>query len=318
MNGSGVLEGPPEAHDQQFVAHLAVEKLRELAEADQPWSLVASFWGPHQPYYPSEPFAGSIDPRNIPEHPSFRDDFAGRPLRHHIHYEMAHAGKNRLRGDWPAWQEICARAYEQAMQLDAAVGEVLDALAETQQADNTLVIYVADHGDALASHGGLFDKCTGYLEEVARVPMAIRWPAAVGEGRTLTRPVSNLDVTATMLEAAGVDVPDSMQSRSLLGLCRGEGADRPDHTVAEHHGHGGTRVRQRAIVTERYKYVAAEFDGDELYDLVEDPYELRNLVDAPEVAGVRDDLRERLIEHIEAAGDRTARFILLGLKRGFH
>ena len=65
MNGSGILAGPTEAHEEQFVAHLTVSKLGELAGgvgAGQPWSLVSSFWGPHQPYFPSEEFASKVDP----------------------------------------------------------------------------------------------------------------------------------------------------------------------------------------------------------------------------------------------------------------
>ena len=60
MNGSGVLAGPPEAHEEQFVAHLACEKLREFAKSDQPFSLVVSLWGPHQPYYPSAEYADRL------------------------------------------------------------------------------------------------------------------------------------------------------------------------------------------------------------------------------------------------------------------
>jgi arylsulfatase A-like enzyme len=314
MNASGVLEGPPEAHEEFFTAYLAIEQLRALAQRDQPWSLVASFWGPHQPYYPTAPFAGLVDPRGIPEYPTFRDDYAGnRPLRHFLQRDLHHGSAARW-PDWSTWQEVLARCYEQILQTDAAIGRILDALDELGQAENTLVLYVADHGDAIASHGGLWDKASTYIEEVARIPLVVRWPAGFAGGRVTNRLVSNLDVTATMLAAAGIAVPPTLHSRNLLPLCQDPaGAGWPDHVVCEHNGHGED-ILQRIVVTDRYKYVAALYDKDELYDLEVDPYELRNLVDEPDYADVGRELRTRLIEHMERVRDPVGRLLLYSLK----
>ncbi len=316
MNGTGVMVGPPEAHEEQFVAHLAVEKLKELTKSSQPWSLVASFWGPHQPYFPSEPYASMIDPSKIPEYPTFHDDLAGRPIRHYFHRDLHHVGARAWR-DWSIWQEVLARCYAQALQLDAAIGSVLDALEESGAAENTLVLWCADHGDAVASHGGLWDKASTYTEEVARVPMAVRWPAAISEPKRVEQLVSNMDVTATMLAAAGVTIPDDMNSRSLMPLCDGGGdADWPDQLICEHHGHGEEMV-QRIIMHGQYKYVAALYDDDELYDLEQDPYELNNLVGRGSLTEVAQDLRQRIADHIDAAQDRRAWHLSYALRNGF-
>lgn len=305
MNGSGVLEGPPEAHEEQFVAHLACEKLRELAADDQPFSLVVSFWGPHQPYYPTEPYASMVEAETIPEYPSFNDDLAGRPLRHFIHRECHHTGAKDWR-DWAVWREVMVRAYGQQLQLDAAVGQVLDTLSGLGLAEDTLVIWCADHGDALASHGGLWDKAATMTEEVMKVPLALRWPAGTEGGVSRQELVSNLDVTATMLDAAGADIPESMQSRSLLPLSRGETDDRADEVILEHNGKGPTNVIQRMLVRGRYKYVAALYDGDELYDLGSDPFEMHNLVAESGYADIGREMRGRLLRHIEETGDPIA------------
>jgi len=317
MNGSGVLLGPPEAHEENFVAHLAAEELKELARADQPWSLVVSFWGPHQPYYPTEPYAGMIDPGSIPPYPSFDDGCRGKPLRHLIHRDLTHGPPRKYWPDWPVWQQVLGRCYEQQLQLDAAVGAVLEALDGLDLTENTLVIWLADHGDAVASHGGVWDKASTFTEEVARIPMAIRWPGELPAGARSGRLVSNMDATATMLDAAGASVPAEMHSRSLLPLCRdGDGADWPDQVVCEHNGHGDD-ILQRIVVTDRYKYVAALFDGDELYDLKEDPHEMNNLIHSSDHAGVCQEMRARLIEHIQRTDDRLAqRRLLYALKRG--
>ncbi|MEM6561277.1 MAG: sulfatase-like hydrolase/transferase, partial [Planctomycetota bacterium] len=317
MNGAGVLEGPPEAHEEQFVAHLASEKLKELAGGDQPWSLVASFWGPHQAYYPSEPFASMFDPASIPEYPTFNDDLAGRPLRHLLAKHHHHAGAMRWT-DWSTWQQILARAYGQGLQTDAAIGSVLDTLDQTGQADDTLVIWCADHGDALASHGGLWDKASTMAEEVIRVPMALRWPKHLAAGTSTDRLVSNMDVTATMLDAAGLDVPDDMDSRSMLTRTQPttDPTTDPETLFLEHHGHGED-ILQRVAIAGPYKYVAALYDADELYHLDTDPYEQHNLINDPAHADVRNRLRQKLIDFIRTRHDWRAMRLATSLEHGF-
>jgi arylsulfatase A-like enzyme len=320
MDCSGVLQGPPEAHEGMFVAHLAIEKLKELTSAgDQPFSLVASFWGPHHAYCPAERYAGMIDPRSIPKYPSFDDDCRGKPLRHLIHRDLVYGRMSERWDDWSVWQEVLARCYEQQIQLDAAIGTLLDAVDNLGISENTMVIWVADHGDAVASHGALWDKASTFTEEVARVPMAIRWGRELPAGEHTGSLVSNMDATATMLDAAGVAVPASMHSRSLLPLGRDlTGHDWADQVICEHSGHcEPNEILQRIVVTERYKYVAAVFDGDELYDLQEDPHEMKNLIDSDEHADVSSQMRTRLVEHIEGTEDKlAARRLLYVLRRG--
>lgn len=319
MNGSGILAGPPEAHEEQFVARLACEKLREFAAADQPFSLVVSLWGPHQPYYPSAQYADQVDPSEIPEYPSFRDDLSGRPLRHVFHREISHRSAQAW-PDWSTWQEILARCYAQGYQTDAAVGNVLDTLDELSLTDNTIVIWLADHGDAVASHGGLWDKSNTFIEEVARVPMAIRWPRAIAAGQVTDAFVSNMDATATMLAAAGLAVPDYMHSRSLLPLCQnsesGDAGDWSDELICEHLGHGHY-YPQRMILHDRYKYVFSLHDMNELYDLQADPFEMNNLVQDRQYADIIADMKRRLTRHFEASSmrdERLRRIFLLALE----
>lgn len=314
-NGAGILQGPPEAHEEFFVAHLAIEKLRELSLSSQPFSLVVSYWGPHQPYYPSQPYASMVDPASIAEYPSFEDPYKNRPLRHLLLRDVEHAQVRKWR-DWSIWQDVLARCYGQILQLDAATGQVLAALDDLGLTDNTLVIFCADHGDAVASHGGLWDKGATYVQEVARVPMAVRWPAGFRGEKRSDELVSNMDVTATMLEAAGLSIPTEMHSRSLMPLCRDPGTSEwPDQMVCEHNGHKEV-ILQRIILWDRYKYVAALYAMDELYDLDEDPYEMNNLIGAPEHASVKHDLRRRLIDHMEATADQAGRELLYALKMG--
>lgn len=316
MRGCGVLEGPPEAHEEPFVTHLVIEKMREFAKGGQPWSLVASFWGPHHPYFPSEPYASMVVPGSIPQYPTYRDDLETKPLRYLLHRDMTF-GDHTVWPDWSYWQTALARAYGQGYQTDAAVGTILDALDDLGLADNTIVMWCSDHGDAIASHGGVWDKACTFAEEVGRIPMAVRWPDRFEGGKTTDNLVSNMDITATMLEAAGVEAPASMHSRSMLPVCMDpDGAHWPRHLVCEHYGHIVDRIIQRIIVQGRYKYMAALYDGDELYDLETDPFETKNLIKSEEHAEVKKELRMRLVEHIETTNDTQGAKIAYALKQG--
>ncbi|MCL4377696.1 MAG: sulfatase-like hydrolase/transferase [Actinobacteria bacterium] len=314
--GCGILQGPPEAHEDNFVAHLTVEKLRELAAANQPWSIVASFWGPHEPYFPSEPYASMINPSSIPEYPSFHDNLEGRPVRYLIHRDYHYPDVKKWNKDWSVWQDILAKCYGQALQNDAAIGSILDALEELWLYNNTIVLWCADHGDGIASHGGLWDKGSTFTEEVARIPMAIRWPDRFKESRKIEKFVSNMDFTATMLKAAGLDVPEDMDGRSLIPLCENKDIDWPDQLICEHNGHY-QNILQRIIMYDKYKYVAALYDADELYDLKEDPYEMKNLINSSHYKAVKEELRMRLIRHIEQNNDHRADYLADALKNGF-
>jgi len=309
MDTSGILRGPKEGHEENFVSRLAVETLREFSRSERPFSLTVSYWGPHHAYFPTTEYAGRVDPADIGELPSFRDRFAGKPYRHVIHRDLKQSGKNRWRGDWSAWQGILARCYEQILQLDGAIRDVVEELKTLGLYDNTIIIYCADHGDSVASRGGLWDKASTFTEEVARIPLFIHCPDRIGRGIVSDRLVSNMDVTATMLDAAGVDVPEHFDSRSLLGLAEKE-TGWPDTLICEHNGHD-CDIFQRIVVKGRYKYVAALLDGDEMYDLEEDPNEFVNLVDDERHRAARIELQQELVRHMaaRAAGTENQRLL---------
>ena len=128
-----------------------------------------------------------------------------------------------------------------------------------------------------------------------------------------------MDATATMLDAAGVAVPDYMHSRSVLPLCQSpDDADWSDELICEHMGHSYF-FPQRMILHDRYKYVFSIHDMNELYDLQEDPYEMNNLVDDPQYDEVIHDMRRRLVQHVEASSmrdQRMKRLFLVALEHG--
>ena len=302
MDGAGVLSGSPEVHEQFFVANMATQKLREIAAdtSQDPFSLVVSLWGPHHPYYPSAEFADQINPADIPEYPSFRDSLDDKPLRYRIQRDLRcqHRAFERW-PDWETWQTVMARCYASGLQTDAAVGRVVDCLAELGLDDNTLLVITADHGDGIASHGAGWDKYSSYTEEVGRVPLVMRWPQHIKPQTVVDQPVNLLDVTATMLSAgdAAVSHPLTLDGEDLLPIIHGE--QTRDHMVCDHFGHSGDVCFQKVLYDHGWKYVSAYSAGDELYNLQQDPYELRNLIDDASTADRQFAMRGKIIAHYE-------------------
>ena len=182
----GITTTPKETHEAFFLADLACDQLETLAadEDNQPFHLRIDFWGPHQPYFPTGEFAAMYDPEDIPVYGNFADTLEGKP---DLYWNDPHRQLTDEDGrfvtpsqlDWGEWQRIIARAYAHITMVDAAGGLVLDKLEQLGLAENTLVIWTADHGDGLASHGGRFDKGSYLTEEVMRVPLAMRWPGQI-------------------------------------------------------------------------------------------------------------------------------------------
>lgn len=288
-HATGITTTPKETHEAFFLADMACEQLETRAAADdqQPFHLRVDFWGPHQPFFPTQEFADLYDPEDIPVYGNFADALAGKP---EIYWRDPHDKLTDENGrfatpsnlGWGEWQRIIARAYAHITMVDAAGGLVLDKLEELGLADNTLVIWTADHGDALASHGGRFDKGSYLTEEVLRVPLAMRYPGHIRAGQIADALVCGTDLAPTILDAAGTRFERPVDGESLLPPATGRSSKSRSSLLVETYGHGfGTIEPGRAIIRDRYKLIAWQNHGGELYDLETDPYELNNLYDDP-------------------------------------
>jgi arylsulfatase A-like enzyme len=183
--------------------------------------------------------------------------------------------------------------------MDRNIGRVLDYLDENGLAENTIVVYTPDQGFFIGEHGW-FDKRFMY-EESMRTPLIIRYPAAIEPGQTETEMVQNIDYAPTLLDLAGVPIPPDMQGVSLKGLLTGEAEDlnrdelyyhyyegiEEEHNVAKQYG-----VRSKTHKLIRFKDVG--MDHWEMYDLQNDPSEMRNIYDDPAHADIRQELHLKL------------------------
>ncbi|MHA1491406.1 MAG: sulfatase-like hydrolase/transferase [Promethearchaeota archaeon] len=305
---TGVMTTPKETHEAFFLANLACNKLKEIAESggDKPFHLRVDFWGPHQPYYATQEFIDLYPPETIPEYPSFRDDLKNKPkiYKSEYNYPLHKTGRIIIPNPlpWSKWQEVCAMNYAQQSLIDEAAGLIFKALDELGLSDNTFVIWTTDHGDGLASHGGHFDKDSYMPEEIVRIPMAVRYPGVVPSGQKSKKLVSNLDIGPTFLTLAGTSFDHPIDGRDFLPIITNKDAKWEEDLMCETQGHYSVHLG-RLIVTDRYKYIMNERDMDELYDIQEDPFELNNLINKEKYAEILADMKSRLKKWRERTSD---------------
>jgi arylsulfatase A-like enzyme len=292
-----------------WYCHRVQEWLRQHAasQPDRPFLCVLSLPGPHWPCVVPERYAARYDWRSVPLPGNLDDPLTGKPAAQRIYREEA--GESATLSD-DEWRKCLARYYAFVTLIDEYFGQTLDVLDEIDQARDTLVVYLADHGDIMGAHR-LFDKGPFMYEETVAIPLLMRWPAGIAAGVTPGPFVSTVDVMPTLLEAVGIDVPEGIDGRSLLPLVTNASGGRltprdwPDDAYSQFFGHGEGRglYDVRMLRTERYKLVYYPHDVDELYDEREDPLELHNLSERPEYRSLHGDLQARLERRMEAAGD---------------
>jgi arylsulfatase A-like enzyme len=188
---------------------------------------------------------------------------------------------------------------------------MLDALEETGQAENTIVIYMSDHGDMLGDHG-LFEKGPYFYEGAIRVPMIIRWPGKFKVGLRIDALVEMVDLAPTLLEAAGIAIPERMQGRSLTSLLTGQTTRHRDSIYSEYFDSLALYDPPPMAVcvrTEEYKMVFYQrLPVGELYDLQKDPDETNNLWDTTSARSAREMMMQlmasRMIDTVDPIPER--------------
>lgn len=298
--GAGIVENPTAATVPYFLAEHTISLLDDFREEDEPFFLWHNFWGPHEPYYPSREFYERYADVEIPPWPT-----ADWPAE-----EIAGAHRSRISeqaqtATWEEWEEVVRYYYAFTSMIDAQIGRILDHLEECGLADDTIVVFAADHGEMIGSHGGLLDKGFNHFEEIMHVPLVIRFPDGRWQNTTRGELVSLLDLYPTFLDIAGVDTDDDDKyGNTLYTLLKDGDAEWRDTVCMEFHGLGNLAHSQRTIRMGDIKYGYNPGFRDELYDLSIDPHETQNLVDNPDYETKLEEMRERLVEWQEETDDR--------------
>ncbi|WP_105381768.1 choline-sulfatase [Neorhizobium alkalisoli] len=285
VTGAGVAEITNQMEYDDEVAFLANQKLYHVArerddEDRRPWCLTVSFSHPHDPYVARKKFWDLYEGRNqlLPEVGAIPFD-----------QQDAHSKRLMLSCDYQKFdvaEEDVARArrgyFANISYIDEKVGELIDTLTRTRMLDDTLILFCSDHGDMLGERGLWFKM--NFFEGSARVPLMIAGPG-IPPALHLA-PVSNLDVTPTLCELAGIsmeEVKPWTDGESLKPMMDGQRRISP---VLMEYAAEGSYSPLVAIREGKWKYVHCLLDPDQLFDLETDPKELKNLADDPEFAEV--------------------------------
>ena len=279
-------------HSAAVWADCAADHLvNKVPRLNQPFFMYIGFNSPHDPRQSPKEFVDmfpqekmEIPPNYLPEFPF--DNGYGRQRDE----QLAPFPRTR-----EAVQLHRSEYYAHIAYLDKQVGRILDALARSGRGDNTYVIFTSDHGLAVGQHG-LMGKQNMYDHSI-RMPWIITGPG-VPKGKRVDDLIYQHCTFATTCELAAVPVPKSVEFPSIVGLIKGHGAPRYDAVFSRYMDF------QRAVRTKEHKLVLyPHVKKAQLFDLYQDPWEVQNLVDRPEMAAVRESLRQRLFRFQEELGD---------------
>lgn len=270
------------------VVEKAVEGLKELTRGNQPWCLYVGTVGPHDPYIVPEKYATMYDPKEIPLPESYHDDLSDKPRI----YQRQQRFWSQLSED--EVRESIAHYWGYCTMQDDFLEMLLEVLEESDQAEDTLVLFTSDHGDYVGAHG-LYMKGVPAFDEAYRIPAVLRWPAGLKKpGRTVEEFITHADLAPTFLELANASPLPKSSGRSLAPFLRNESPSNwPDAFYSQFNG-VELYYSQRIVQTKRYKYVYNGFDFDELYDLESDPHCLHNLAEDETMQPVMKDMVARM------------------------
>lgn len=206
--------------------------------------------------------------------------------------------------EWRMYRWIYCRLTEE---VDSHIGQILDGLRESGQEDNTLVLFVSDHGDMDSCHR-LASKGLFYEESVG-VPLIMRYPGHIPGGKTRNALINTgLDILPTFCEYAGLEKPGHLPGHSLKPLAEGKRSEPPRSFVASEN------YFTRMIRSERYKYCAYDQGKlkESLYDMEKDPGEMQNLVTDKKHKSLLQEHRALLKEWVHRTSDNEGAGYLLG------
>ncbi|MDP6039473.1 MAG: sulfatase-like hydrolase/transferase, partial [Candidatus Latescibacteria bacterium] len=292
----GTLDLSSEHTATAFTTRQAMEAMERLQEG--PFAITCSFHHPHAPILPTEPYASMYPAEEMEAPASIGDPMDNSPYikanGRLNHPEYADTGKIKY---------MISNYYGLVREIDDWVGTLLGKLDELGLAENTLVIFMSDHGEMLGSHG-MREKNIFY-EESLRVPLMIRFPGRIAAGVEVDEPVSLLDIYATILDYLGVEA-GPCDGKTLRRFIEPHERAKEPFACAEWHWRKDTEPNVM-IRTNRWKLFIPNTPTsrvlDAMYNLNNDPHEVNNLLgrnpDAPRYARQAEHLKDLMLSWLE-------------------
>jgi arylsulfatase len=290
---------PAKWHQTTWCADRAIEFMKEKRSG--PWLCSVNIYDPHGPFDPPQEYVDRFDLDTLPE-PLFREsDLAEQKRLAEVNFQ----GKAK-QPTYPEAKLTIAKYWAQIELIDENVGRMMEALEATGQRENTIVIFMSDHGEMAGDHG-LNKKGCRFYEGLVRVPLIFSWPRRFQQGLQSEALVELVDIAPTLLELTGLPVPETMQGKTLLPILEGK-ADPQQHRefvrCVYYKVLDGPESYATMIRTREYKLVNYHgMETGQLFDLEKDPGEFENRWNDPVCAGARFELMRKSFDALAFAVD---------------
>ena len=305
---------PEEHYSTAYIGARTIDYLENHVanHKDSPFFIQCSFPDPHHPFTPPGKYWDMYDPASIPLPKWFNEGTS--PIAKHLRSELENG--NAIRESQMPYavtpreaQEAIALTYGMISMIDDYIGNIMTTLDRLELSDNTLIIFTSDHGDYMGDHG-LMLKGPIHLHGMLRVPFIWSDPF-VTTPESIQSLASTIDIAPTVLDRAGIKPYYGIQGSSLSESLDGSGNYHKDATLIED---DRERIylgleepqRVRTMITEQYRLTKYQpLEMNELYDLINDPAESKNLWDDLKSQTVRAELTNRMLELIIEHQDKT-------------
>ena len=328
--GTATNPHPPESLGTALTVTHAINFLNNRL-SEQPFFLWCSIADPHTPLQTAEPYASMYDPSTIPIPEQRDNEMDNKPVAQQLDY-LALSGDKVTEEDI---RRVTALYYGMNTYIDHEVGRLLDHLDASGQCNNTLIIYMSDHGEYLGEHK-MIRKSKALYDCLTHIPFIVSWPGHIPEGERRDEFIEVVDIAPTILDAIGIPHPDGIQGKSFLPLSTDDHYEPRDAVFAEQgvedpsgsiEGNPieslgrvpesptspdfspslkkGDRGPIKSIRTREWKcvYYPGNREG-ELYNLIHDPGELNNLWYEPEHTELKTKLTLRILDWCIETEDR--------------
>jgi len=304
-NGKPAFAGiPADLHQTKWCCDQAIDFIDE--DRNAPWLMSINIFAPHHPFDPPKEFFDRYDPDKLPDPDYVAGELDNKPIFQQVDHDGAYGGMllGFSKMSPHDRREVTAAYYAMIEHVDDNVGRLIRHLEDTGQRENTIVIFMSDHGELLGDHG-IYLKGPHKYDCSIRVPLIISWPGHFKEGLRSDALVELVDIVPTLLDSIGMEIPVRVQGKSFYDICMGtaDPHNHKDSIYAEYYiGQPFHRdLKEKPMVTTIRTRTAkissyAGLDTGELYDLQADPGEHKNLWDDPEYSDLKMDMLKRCFD----------------------
>ena len=311
---------PEESHQTTWCAEKAIDFIREHKNCESPWLFSVNIFDPHPAFDPPAEYLERYEARlnEIPLPNHVEGELQDKPASQQRDHLGAYGSKGNFAFD--AMEETDHRLLRAAYWamcdlIDNQVGRMLNALEETNQLENTVVLYMSDHGEMLGDHG-IYMKGAYFYDCAVRVPLIFSWPGHI-ENINSQALVELIDLPQTLLDAAGLEHHPGMQGKSLWPILSGQRSpdEHREDVYCESYSAYGRQLKgdgycMTMLRTHQHKLTVDHRAGTgELYDLETEPSETHNLWEDDRYAGVKSEMLLRLTNRMAQTADPLPRVI---------